>query len=96
MLEVHKSHLAEKDLIGIWRYSFENWGEAQADFYLDQIDGVLKKVADNPEIGTDASAIKQGYKKIKSGKHVIFYKFNDEVLDVIRVLHQRMDIESHL
>lgn len=96
MLEVHKSHLAEADLIGIWRYSSGNWGERQADLYLDQIEGVLFRLREDPMMGTDCSEIKQGYWKIRSGKHLIFYRVDGDLLVVIRVLHGMMDIESHL
>jgi toxin ParE1/3/4 len=51
MLKIHISALAESDLIGIWQYSFEEWGEIQADKYLDQLDGGIRKLADKPEWG---------------------------------------------
>ena len=30
-----------------------------------------------------------------AGSHVVFYRETDDTIDVIRVLHQRMDIERH-
>ncbi len=36
-LKIHKLAQAEEDLTEIWRYSFEIWGEAQADSYYDAL-----------------------------------------------------------
>ena len=41
MRKTHKQALANKDLQGIWLYSFKNWGEKQADKYFDEIVRIL-------------------------------------------------------
>ncbi len=51
MRSIHIHGLAESDLIDIWRYSFDEWGEVQADKYLDELDSGIKRLAENPEIG---------------------------------------------
>ncbi len=38
MRKVYVQALAEVDLLNIWQYTFEEWGEAQADKYLDELD----------------------------------------------------------
>jgi plasmid stabilization system protein ParE len=30
------------------------------------------------------------------GSHIVFYRFTGARLDVIRILHRRMDVASHL
>ncbi len=41
--------------------------------------------------------IKQGHRASKVKSHLIFYqKGQDEVTEVVRVLHERMDIENRL
>ncbi len=37
MLEILIRPKAEQDLIGIWLYTFNQWGEAQADADLDEL-----------------------------------------------------------
>jgi len=37
MRKIHVHALAESVLIDIWQYSFEEWGEIQADKYLDKL-----------------------------------------------------------
>lgn len=96
MLDVHKSQLAEKDLIDIWRYTETTWGEQQADFYLDQIEQHLVMLCKDVSIGKDCGHIREGYRSFKSGKHMIFYKVDANILMVVRVLHERMNIKAHL
>lgn len=41
--------------------------------------------------------IKKGYRASKVKSHIIFYKVSKEdTIEVIRVLHERMDIENRL
>nr|WP_244098424.1 type II toxin-antitoxin system RelE/ParE family toxin [Burkholderia ambifaria] len=37
-----------------------------------------------------------GYWRYMVGSHVVFYRETADSLDVIRVLHQRMDVDRHL
>lgn len=48
---IRKSRRAESDLLEIWRYSFEEWDEKQADKYLDELDEAVCALIDNPELG---------------------------------------------
>ncbi|RQT38490.1 type II toxin-antitoxin system RelE/ParE family toxin [Burkholderia contaminans] len=40
--------------------------------------------------------VRDGYFRYAVGSHVVFYRETEYTIDVIRVLHQRMDIEQHL
>ena len=91
-----KDKAAEADLIGIWLYSFENWGEAQADRYLDAIEKILKKTANNPEAGENRDWLREGCWSIRVEHHVAFYTFTDEEVRLRRVLHEVMDAKRHL
>lgn len=96
MHEIHKSVLAERDLTDIWLYTAGRWGEDQADHYLDRIAEALDLLATHPDIGSDCSDIRAGYRKFRAGRHLIFYRLADNTLYVVRVLHDQMDIERHL
>lgn len=41
-------------------------------------------------------AFRPGYLKLTVGAHLVFYRKTDTGIDVIRLLHQRMDVETHL
>lgn len=95
MLKIHKLAQAEADLLEIWRYSFETWGEAQADRYYDALVRGINLLVRNPNIGTACDDIREGYRRFKIERHVIFYKISPEILTIVRVLHERMDIAQY-
>ncbi|WP_106638878.1 type II toxin-antitoxin system RelE/ParE family toxin [Allosphingosinicella vermicomposti] len=88
--------LAEADLIGIWRYTAGQWGEAQADTYLDEIDAILQHIKSNPLIGSDCGDVRPGYRKAAAGSHRIFYRCDAETVEVVRILHARMDVDGQI
>lgn len=92
------SHLAGIDIKNIWQYIHQKWSRKQADRYYNLILDEIEYIAQNPDAGKDFSHVIEGYFKTQIKSHFIFYKINlknDEV-EIIRVLHQRMDIASRL
>lgn len=92
------SILASQDLENIWLYSFENWSIEQADRYLNLIIDEIEYVAEKPDSGFDFSYVRKGYLRTKIKSHLIFYKIDkkNNMIEIIRVLHQMMDIENIL
>ena len=88
---------AYEDLKSIAIYTQENWGVSQRNIYLKMMDDAFKELSDNPDRGRKIDNIRTGYYKYKIGKHFIFYRlvFKSDI-EIIRILHQKMDIESHL
>ena len=84
------------DLDEIWDYTVETWGEEQAERYLRSINESFRKIADNPSLGRSCEGIREGYRKRGVGRHVIFYRTIDGGVDVVRILHERMDVGRHL
>ena len=96
MYEVVKSPLAKSDLKGIWHYSFNKWGEDQADKYLLQLDAGMQGLTSNPNIGKSREKVRKGYRSIQINRHVIYYRLKGKIIDIVRVLHERMIPEKHL
>jgi toxin ParE1/3/4 len=96
MYEVVKSPLAKDDLKGIWHYSFNKWGEDKAAEYLRQLNARMQGLGNNPEIGRPRDYIRQGYRSIQVNRHIIFYRLQGQEIDIIRVLHERMNAEKYL
>jgi toxin ParE1/3/4 len=92
------SNEAINDLENIWLYTFENWSGEQADRYYNLIMDEIEYLAKNPKSGKDNGYIRKGYFRSKVKSHFIFYKLNSnqKELEIIRILHQQMDIESRL
>ncbi|MFT4875590.1 MAG: toxin ParE1/3/4 [Bacteroidia bacterium] len=91
------SKKAELDLINIWEYTFHKWSKKQADRYIKLLIDEIKFLSKNPKTGKDQQEIREGYQCTQMKSHLIFYKQKDKTsIEVIRVLHQRMDTDSHL
>ena len=89
---------AAEDLENIWLYTFEHWNQEQADRYLNLIIDEIEYIAQKPEVGNDLAHIRKNYKSSKVKSHIVFYRKIEKqnVIEIIRVLHQRMDIENRL
>ncbi|MCO5236504.1 MAG: type II toxin-antitoxin system RelE/ParE family toxin [Chitinophagaceae bacterium] len=89
---------ASEDIESIWLHTFENWSLEQADRYINLIFDEIEYLSDNPNSGKDFSHIRKNYRCAKVKSHLIFYRLIEKQseIEVIRVLHQRMDIENRL
>lgn len=89
---------AEKDLENIWIYTLENWSIEQADYYFDLIMNEMEYLAENPKFGQDFEEVRKGYFRSRVKSHFIFYRINlkNNDIEIIRILHQQMDVDSHL
>lgn len=90
------SQAALQDIRKIWAYTSKTWSEEQAERYYDLLMDEIEYLSDNFENGKNMDHIKIGYKCSKVKSHLIFYKRVDEIIEVVRILHQRMDIENKL
>ena len=90
------SPAAQSDLDEIWNYSAEHWGADRADSYVRDLIGAVEKIAAGKRRGRACDEIRQGYFKYSCEQHVLFYRMSDEALDVVRILHQRMDLKRRL
>lgn len=88
--------LADKDLEDIWRFTVTRWDRAQADAYVTAIIGVVEALIDNVERHPEARSLHPGLRKARSGSHLIYFFANDEGVDVVRILHERRDLETGL
>ncbi len=88
--------LARADLEEIWLYTFNTWSLEQADSYHRKIVSAFEALADGTKKGRKVGHIRQGYFRFPVGSHFIFYRQTESGIEVVRVLHQRMDIEQHL
>ena len=87
---------AKSDLLEIWNYTVETWGEKQAEKYLLDIETKLEQLAAIPELGRQRSEISPGYYSFSVRKHIIFYLQSGNHIDIISILHGRMDINKNL
>jgi toxin ParE1/3/4 len=91
------SEKAISDLEKIWLYTLNKWSRKQADRYhklvVEEIDFIVK----NYEICRRIDFIRPGYRVSKVKSHLIFFKKTDDnIIEIIRILHQSMDIKDQL
>jgi ParE toxin of type II toxin-antitoxin system, parDE len=48
---------------------FEEWGEVQADKYLDELDSVIQSLPGNPELGIERDYVHDGYRVLFVASH---------------------------
>jgi toxin ParE1/3/4 len=90
------SSKAQSDLINIWEFTLENWSIDQADRYYNLIIDKVKDICKKPDLGRSYNHVRQNYWGVNVKSHIVFYKIGKEEIEVIRILHQRMDLESRL
>jgi toxin ParE1/3/4 len=91
------SPAARADLSEIWDYTARNWGATQADRYILAIRDACAALADGSRRGRASDDIRPGYSKLAVRSHFLFYRVTDTgLIDVVRILHQRMDVSAHL
>jgi len=92
------SKKALEDIENIWLYTFENWSKEQADRYINLIFDEIEYLALNPFAGKSFNHVRKNYRYSKVKSHLIFFKHTEKstAIYIIRVLHEKMDIESRL
>jgi toxin ParE1/3/4 len=88
---------AQKDVDETWNYTVTRRNLRQAEIYVRQIQDAIETVAAEPKIARSCHDVRPGYWKYPAGSHVVFFRLTDNgILDVVRILHSRMDFERHL
>ena len=88
---------AKSDLKSIAAYTQRKWGREQRGIYLKQFDDAFHLLANSPEVGAKCDFIKLGYRKFPNVGHVVFYRsLSDSKIEIVRILHKRMDVETNL
>ena len=105
---VRLSAAAETDYRQILRWTMENFGSAQARSYADTLSSALNAlsagpaiigVKDRPEIGNNIRTLHVA-RNGRKGRHFVMFRVGSiqgrDVIDVLRLLHDSMDLERHL
>jgi toxin ParE1/3/4 len=80
---------AEADLENIVDYSLRTWGAARTIRYVAGIENCCDRLAGNPMLGRACDEIRPGLRRME-GRHVIFYRRQENGIRVSRILHQAM------
>ena len=105
---IRLSAAAESDYRQILRWTAENFGLPQARIYADTLSLALKALSTGPaiigvkergEIGTNIWTLHVA-RNGRKGRHFVMFRVGrfqgQDVIDVLRLLHDSMDLERHL
>lgn len=87
---------ASADLSSIWDFTEERWDVGEAEKCIREIQAAIERVAVDPDRGRARNEVREGYWSYSIGSHVVFHVARADSVDVIRILHQRMDYQLHL
>ena len=88
---------AVEDLSSIWNYTAEEWSEVQADRYYFNLLDICQELANQKLIGKLYSDLGLGVLGFRADHHLLFYrKISPHKIEIIRILHQRMDYKKLL
>jgi toxin ParE1/3/4 len=92
-----KTRRADEDLKEVYRYTRRMWGRAQAVRYIRGLEQRFKALADNPLAGIAREELQPaGLRSFVHGSHVVFYQQQPYGVLIVRVLHGRQDVRTHL
>lgn len=87
---------ARDDLTDIYQYGLSQWGQAQSEHYLSRIKDQLRLLTRQPRMGIERPELLPGARSLAVARHVLFYRLNENRIEIIRVLHGRQDPHRHL
>lgn len=88
---------AAADLREISRYTIDQWGEAQARRYIEQLEDAASAVATGRGAFKDLSPLLPGLRSRLAGSHHIFCLVRPgRPALVLAILHERMDLMARL
>lgn len=90
------SRKAEQDLKEIYFYGYHEYGEQQADHYVHQLEKAFTLLAENPLICRERNEFTPTVRMHAIMKHLIIYIYQKDNILIVRLLHERMDVKSHL
>jgi toxin ParE1/3/4 len=85
------SPLARTDLKEIGDYIARD-NPHRAISFVEELVGQCQKLAGNPGIGAPRPELAEGLRMLPHGRYLIFYRVDDEVLRIVRVLHSARDL----
>ena len=103
--QIRLADQVELDLQEIALWTVENFGSRQADEYLDTVMLAIEALCDGPAIlgARERNDIGPGIcvlpvsRSGRKGRHLVVFKAaHEQTIDVLRLLHERMDLAKHL
>jgi toxin ParE1/3/4 len=93
MAKYRISNEAKEDLIRIHHYGVKKFGMVQADKYFESFFVYFDIIAQRPFSFESVDFIKKGYRRCVCGSDSIYYKINDEIIEIMTIIG-RQDLKN--
>ncbi len=87
---------ARAELKRIGQYTELQWGVERQRNYLAQLYKRFDQINKSPHLGRERPELAPEVRSVLEGKHIIFYRVGDAGIEIVRVLHQSMDIKRKI
>jgi toxin ParE1/3/4 len=86
---------ARTDFSDILLYSAQQWGTRQRNTYRAELLRGFAAIRDHPQLGTTREDLGPGIRSRLVEHHLVYYRVLDDLIEVVRILHERMDASRH-
>jgi toxin ParE1/3/4 len=101
---VRLGHQAEQDYVEILQWTTTNFGEGQASTYAETIALAIAALEDGPNVlgARTRDDIQPGIRTLhvarqaRAGRHFVVFRVTGAAIDILRLLHDSMDLPRHL
>ena len=90
------SDIAQGDLEDILHHTLVAFGQKQAEHYLLILEKGKQAITVSPLIGHKRNDIPPDSLAYFVGKHLLIYEVTAEQVDIVRILHIRMDFKNRI
>lgn len=87
---------AVADLQSIRAYTLKNWGDQQEQLYLNSLWEKFEEILADPRRCRSRDDLFPGCRIAAQEKHVILFRTDGNVLQIVRILHGAMDYPRHI
>lgn len=88
------SRQAEDDLLASAEFLEDEAGKSAAYGLIERIFSVCSLLAEFPLMGTPQPRLGHTVRSTPVGRHTVFYRIHDDSIYIIRILHQRQDVDE--
>ena len=86
MTKYRLSNEAKEDLIRIHQFGIEKFGMIQADTYFDAFFEYFEIISERPYSFESVDHIKKGYRRCVCGSDSIYFKINEDVVEIMAIV----------
>jgi len=95
-MKIDLTNAAVSDLQSIHNYTLQKWGEEQGDSYLDEMWARFEEILSDSKRWRFREDLFPKCQLAPQGKHVILFRIEGDILQIVRVLHSAMDFSRHI